>query len=151
MPAGPYQTVNFHFSVTFDFDSEGVDIKFQSVTGLDSTLETEQFKEGGQNEFTHVLPVRRKYGPLVLKRGILMPGDSKLTDWLKQAFDEAVIVPQKLVDIVLLDDDHNPLMHWKASHAWPLSWKVAELNAEQGAVLIETLELNYNKLVFESV
>ena len=148
MTVGTYQTVNFHFSVTFDFDSAGIDIRFQSVTGLDSVIETEQFKEGGENRFTHVLPTRRKYGPLVLKRGVLKPSDSKLTEWLKDAFDHAKIVPQSVVDIVLLDEDHNPLMHWKASHAWPLSWKISELNAEQGAVLIETLELNYNTLIF---
>src|SRR5215472_5567783 len=106
MPVGTYQTVNFHFSVTFDFDAVGIDIRFQSVTGLDSVLETEQFKEGGENRFTHVIPTRRKYGPLVLKRGVLKPSDSKLTEWLKDAFDNAKIVPQNVVDIVLLDEEH---------------------------------------------
>ena len=145
-----YQTVNFLFRVTFDFDSVGMDIRFQSVSGLDSVLETEQFKEGGENRFTHMLPVRRKYGPLILKRGVINPlANSKLTAWLKDAFDNAKIVPQSLVNIVLLNDAHKPLMHWKATNVWPLSWKVSELNAENGAVLIETLELNYNVLIFE--
>src|SRR6202000_250230 len=110
---GPWQTVNFHFRVVFDFDTTGdtVDVKFQSVTGLDSTLETETIKEGGENLFTHVLPVRRKFGPLVLKRGLLKPEDSALTRRLKEAFENQVFTPFKIVTIILLDQNHKSLMH----------------------------------------
>lgn len=151
MPDILYQTVNFHFKVDFNFDAQDkTDIRFQSVTGLDSTLDTEQIKEGGENRFEHVLPVRRKYGPLILKRGLLKPSDSKLSKWLKQAFDDENVVPLQTVTISLLDEQHNALMHWSVNNVWPRSWKIGELNAEQGAVLIETLELNYNRLLFEN-
>ncbi|MGN6539425.1 MAG: phage tail protein [Ginsengibacter sp.] len=151
MPDIFYQTVNFHFKVDFNFDAQDkTDIRFQSVTGLDSTLDTEQIKEGGENRFEHVLPVRRKYGPLTLKRGLLKQTDSKLTQWLKQAFDDEVVVPRPAVTISLLDEQHNALMHWTINNVWPRSWKIGELNAEQGAVLIETLELNYNRLLFDN-
>lgn len=151
MPDISYQTVNFHFKVDFNFDAlDSTDIRFQSVTGLDSTLDTEQIKEGGENRYEHVLPVRRKYGPLTLKRGLLKPSDSKLTKWLKQAFDDEKIVPLPTATISLLDEQHNALMHWTINNVWPRSWKIGELNAEQGAVLIETLELNYNRLIFEN-
>ncbi len=146
-----YQTVNFHFRVDFNFDAQDeTDIRFQSVTGLDSTLDTEQIKEGGENRFEHVLPVRRKYGPLTLKRGLIRPKDSALTKWLKKAFDDEVVEPRPTVTIVLLNDQHNALMHWTINNVWPRSWKIGELNAEQGAVLIETLELNYNRLILEN-
>jgi phage tail-like protein len=151
MPDILYQTVNFHFKVDFNFDAQDkTDIRFQSVTGLDSTLDTEQIKEGGENRFEHVLPVRRKYGPLTLKRGLLKPSDSALTKWLKQAFDDEKVVPIQTVTISLLNEQHNALMHWTINNVWPRSWKIGELNAEQGAVLIETLELNYNRLLFEN-
>jgi phage tail-like protein len=144
-----YQTTNFHFKVNFSFDSSETEISFQSVTGLDSTLETEQLKEGGQNHFTHVLPLRRKYGPLNLKRGLVMPSDkAKITAWFKKAFDDMEITPFDL-SVTLLNEEHKALMHWKVIHAWPISWKIGELNAEQGVVLIETLEINYNTLIFE--
>lgn len=144
-----YQTVNFHFKVDFNFEPrDGVDVRFQSVTGLDSTLETETIKEGGENRFEHVIPVRRKYGPLTLKRGLMKPGDSKLTDWLKQSFDGEKITPLGTVTIKLLAEDHQPLMVWTINNVWPRSWKLGELNAERGEVLIETLELNFNRLIF---
>ncbi len=151
MPDILYQTVNFHFKVDFNFDAQDkTDIRFQSVTGLDSTLDTEQVREGGENRFEHVLPVRRKYGPLTLKRGLLKPSDSALTRWLKQAFDDEQVVPLQTVTISLLDEQHNALMHWTVNNVWPRSWRMGELNAEQGAVLIETLELNYNRLLFDN-
>ena len=152
MSSTTYQTVNFHFKVQFDFDTDGnsIDVSFQSVTGLDSTLETETVREGGENRFTHVLPVRRKFGPLVLKRGLLMPEDSMLTQYFKLAFENDTFTPFRLVTIHLLDETHQSLMHWEINNAWPLSWKMGELNAMEGAILIETLELNYNRLIFNS-
>ncbi len=145
-----YQEVNFHFLVSFKpNDTDSIDTRFQSVSGLDSTLETEVVKEGGENHFEHVIPVRRKYGPLVLKRGLLGPEASDITAWLKQAFDEEKVRPIGTVDILLLSPDHKALMQWTINNVWPRSWKIGELNAERGEVLIETLELNYNKLIFK--
>ena len=148
MAQNPYQTVNFHFRVNFDLDASGSEIGFQSVTGLDSTLETESVKEGGENGFTHVIPVRRKYGPLILKRGLIAPSQSNITQWLQDSFALEIVEPIDQMTIVLLDEEGNPLMNWAITNVWPISWKMGELNAEQGGVLIETLELNYNKLSF---
>ena len=148
MAANAYQTVNFHFKVEFNLGKEEVDVRFQSVGGLDSTIDTETIKEGGENRFEHVVPSRRKYGPLTLKRGLIRPADSGITTWLKKAFDDEKVVPLATVVIKLLNEEHQPLMVWTINNVWPRSWKIAELNAEQGAVLIETLELNYNRLLF---
>ena len=163
-----YQTVNFHFRVLFEQPAEfkfpkdftraaqvksdllqekPLDIGFQSVSGLDSTLDTETIKEGGENHFEHVIPVRRKYGPLILKRGVLTTGESRITKWLKLAFDDHFVIPFSSVQIKLLNQEHEPLMHWTINNVWPRSWKLGELNAERGEVLIETLELNYNYLI----
>jgi phage tail-like protein len=142
-----YQTVNFHFKVEFTLNEEDVDVRFQSVSGLDVTLETEQVKEGGENRFEHVLPVRRKSSPLILKRGLLKPSESGLTRWLQKAFDEEEVNPINTVVIKLLNEEHKPLMLWTINNVWPRSWKIGELNAEQGAILIETLELNYNRIL----
>jgi phage tail-like protein len=144
-----YQTVNFHFSVEFNLGTKEFDVRFQSVSGLDSTLETETFKEGGENRFEHVVPVRRKYGPLTLKRGLLSPEESKLTEWLKDAFDHEIVKPIETLNISLLNEEHDILMMWTVNNVWPRSWKIGELNAERGEVLIETLELNYNRLLFK--
>lgn len=141
-----YQTVNFHFKVEFNLGKD-YDVRFQSVSGLDSTLETESIKEGGENRFEHVIPLRRKYGPLVLKRGLLKPSDSGLTEWIQKAFEHEKVEPIESLTIKLLNEEHKPLMYWTVNNVWPRSWKIGELNAMQGEILIETLELNYNRLV----
>jgi phage tail-like protein len=152
MAASTYQTVNFHFLVQFGLTvgAASVDVSFQSVTGLDSTMETETMKEGGENRFTHVLPVRRKFGPLVLKRGLMSPQASQLTQSLQTAFGTNFVTPFAVVTVHLLDETHQSLMHWQLTNVFPLSWKIGELNSLQGEVLIETLEMNYNVLTFNT-
>lgn len=147
-----YQAVGFHFSVEFNLGGDNkVDVRFQSVTGLDSSFDTETIKEGGENRFEHVVPGRRKYGPLVLKRGLLGPNTSGVSAWLKRTFDNEQpdetfeVLPS--VTINLLGEDHQALLYWTVNNVWPRSLKIGELNAERGEVLIETLELNYNRLV----
>jgi phage tail-like protein len=143
------QIINFHFEVSFSgLGKNHPDGKFQSVSGLEMQFDTETIKEGGENRFEHVIPVRRKVSDLVLKRGIMILDDkSLLTGWLKNAFDENEVRPLDL-NIILLNENHDALAAWKVIHAWPKSWKVGELNAEKGEILIETLELAYNRLVF---
>ncbi|MBK8565153.1 MAG: phage tail protein [Saprospiraceae bacterium] len=142
-----YPTVGFHFRVTFFGLPNGqeVDIGFQSVSGLDVSLDVEALKEGGENRFEHSLPVRRKYAKLTLKRGLLKPGQSGLTDWCLDAFNKMKVVPLNLISVELLNEQHDVLMKWDVAHVWPTSWKVGELNAERSEVLIETLELTYNR------
>ena len=151
-----YQALGFHFLVEFTLSSaKKVDVRFQSVSGLDSSFETESIREGGENRFEHVLPVRRKFGPLVLKRGLLGPTTSGLSAWLKKTFDndqpDEHFEVIETVTIKLLDEEHQPLLYWTINNVWPRSLKIGDLHAERGEVLIETLELNYNRLVVNEV
>ena len=49
-----------------------LDIKFQKVSGLSVEVETQYFKEGGQNLYQHRLPTGMKHGNLVLERGLVV-------------------------------------------------------------------------------
>ena len=143
-----YQTVGFHFKVNFEElnGAQSADVRFQSVSGLDVQLDTETWKEGGENHFTHALPGRSKYSSsLTLKRGLLKPKQSGITDWCLKAFVDLEITPLKVVSVELLDENHIVLVKWVLEHVWPKSWKVADLNAERSEVLIETLVLNFNR------
>lgn len=149
MASSFYQTVGFHFAVGFqNLGIDSLDAAFQSVSGLEVQLETESLKEGGENRFEHALPSRRKYASLNLKRGLLSPeAGSKITEWCLEAFQAELIKPTNL-DILLLNEEHETLMKWNVIHAWPKSWKFGELNAEKSEVLIESLELQYNRFEF---
>ncbi len=138
-----YPPVGFHFRVAFSGIGAGeIDSRFQSVTGLNMELETESKKEGGENRYEHVLPVRAKYPILVLKRGLAKDSEL-LKTWCSQAFTSLLIQPVDLT-ISLLNEIHEPLMTWNVKHAWPRKWSLSELNAEQNALAIETFELQYH-------
>ncbi|WP_372756874.1 phage tail protein [Mariniflexile sp.] len=140
--ASYYPPVGFHFKVDFtDISNNKNDHQFQSVSGLSVDLETEEIAEGGENRFKHKIPVRTKYPNLVLKRGMLM--GSGVISWCRKALEDFEIEPID-VTVSLLDEKHEPLQTWSISKAYPVKWNVADFNAEENKIVIETLELAYN-------
>ena len=134
-----YPPLGFHFKV--EFANLSGEYQFQSVSGLNVELETEQIAEGGENRFKHKLPVSTRYPNLVLKRGIKV--DSALTKWCREALEDFNIKPTNIT-ISLLNENHEPLMTWNVVHAYPLKWSVSEFNAEKSQLAIESIELAYN-------
>jgi phage tail-like protein len=133
----------FHFIVTFEMFPQYIpDVQFQSVSGLKSSIETEQVAEGGQNRFKHVLPMRSKYENLVLKRG-LTTQPSGITLWCNQAIEEFIFSPVNLV-VTLLNESHLPVKSWFVAHAIPVGFEISEFNAEENKMVIQTLTLSYN-------
>jgi phage tail-like protein len=133
----------FHFRVEFlglDLDGMNIDTRFQSVSGLNASIETDSIAEGGENRFKHLLPKGASYSDLVLKRG--MTGTSKVIDWCRQAIETLEIQPVD-INVSLLNHEHVPVMTWQVKHAWPKKLSVADFNAESSAIVIETLEIGY--------
>jgi phage tail-like protein len=133
-----YPPVAFHFSVNFGIS--GSETHFQEVSGIESSLETTTFKEGGENRFHHTLPVRAKYPNLILKRGMIM--DSAIVDWCRKAIENLDISPTS-VQVTLLNENHEPLAAYNFINAWPVKWAISTLDAEKNAIIIETMELSY--------
>ena len=144
-----YPPVGFHFLVEFLFDKKGTrqqrdnDILFQSVSGLNYQLQTDTLKEGGENRFEHVIPVRSKCTDLVLKRGLFDPNVSQISSWCFDAFTNFKFTPIDIL-VKLLNEEHKPLITWNVHHAWPKNWKLSDFNVDKGELMIETFELNYN-------
>lgn len=147
-----YPPVSFFFDVSFvNSNQDNVDTRFQSVTGLSVDMQTETLKEGGENRFEHTLPVRTKYSPLVLKRGLVK--NSKMLQWCMDAILNFDIKPMNL-QVRLLNfqptsgnnsfASSEPLIIWNVINAWPKKWSVSEFDAEKNALAIESLELNYS-------
>ncbi|MBD5780639.1 phage tail protein [Pelagicoccus sp. NFK12] len=137
----------FHFRVEFlGLGGDSVDTRFQSVSGLSSSIETDSLREGGENRFEHALPSRTSYSDLVLKRGFVT--SSALLDWFSSAMQTLEIYPKDL-NVVLLNEKHEPAMTWKVTHAWPKKWAIGDLDAETSAIAIETLELGYHDFRLE--
>jgi phage tail-like protein len=137
-----YPPVGFHFLVVFElFPQTPNDFRFQEVSGLEVDMEMEQIKEGGQNRFTHSLPVRNRYTDITLKRGMFI--GSGITLWCKNAIENFVFQPTNVL-ISLLNSDHLPLQSWYVVNAIPKKWQVTSFNAQENSVAIESLVLSYN-------
>lgn len=134
--------VGFHFAVYFHgLLPNPIDINFQSVTGLSTSVETESYKEGGENRFVHDIPTGLKFSTLTLKRGLkLMP--SPLTKWCEGVYEDFRFKPLDLI-VVLLDANHLPIHRWSVIQAYPIKYEIGEFNAENSSVVIQTLELKY--------
>jgi phage tail-like protein len=143
LPNDFYPPVSFQFSVSVNGQS-GADSSFQSVSGIESTITTEDIVEGGENRFVHKLPNGIKQNNIELKRGI-SPAKSELMKWCKAVMEQGLsqrIKPRSLV-VHLLDEKQNPIRSWSFENAFPVSWKVESFDATKNEVAIETITLSY--------
>ena len=141
-----YPPYGFYYRVEFGISQNKGDVRFQSVSGLSVEYDYESFKEGGENRFEHKLPVRTKYADLVLKRGLLT--DSSVIEWMLKAFRDREFEASDL-NVILLNEQGEPLRTWKVASAIPKKWSVSDLDSQNNAIVVETLELTYRYFTVE--
>jgi phage tail-like protein len=137
---------NFRFGVFFFAGGvipNPLDIRFQSVDGLDSTIDIVTHREGGQLLYSHRLPDAISYQNLVLKRGVTV--GSPLTIEFNAAMSLFKFAPSNVL-VTALSEDKVPLAGWMFIRAYPVKWSTAGLNADSHGVLIETMELAYARM-----
>jgi phage tail-like protein len=110
---------------------------FSECTGLEMTMKTEDYKEGGDNGGPRRFANRIEWSNIVLKRGV--GANTSLWDW-HYSF---VIGQGRRRDglIALLDSLHMPTAVWMFTRGLPVKYTGPAMNAVQGAVAIEALEI----------
>ena len=137
--------VGFYFMVTFlvgGLIPNPLDIRFQKVSGMTSTIETSEVREGGENLFVHRLPTRVTYDNLVLERGMVI--GSFLNGEFNFAMSTLRFEPGRVI-VMLLNVENKPIAAWLFQDTYPLRWAVSDLDANQNAVVIDTMELAYTR------
>ncbi len=129
----PYQGFNFLIEI------EGlVTGGFSEVRGLESEIEVEDYREGGENRYVHQLPGPTRYpSRLILKQGLT--GIDSLWNWYNATSQGKIW--RKNGTIMLLDRQQYPAMYWNFKYALPVKWTGPELDASSDAVAFETIEL----------
>lgn len=138
-----YPPAGFHFRVDInlpDVAQEARETRFQEVNGLNKAIDTEEYKEGGENRFAHRLPNPAKYSNIVLKRGMLT--SSRVIDWCFNAIDNFIFKTAD-VNIILLNEEHQPLSTWNVKNAYPVKWSVSDFKAQENSIVVESLELAF--------
>ena len=137
--------LGFRFSVFFFAEgvrSNPLDSLFQKVSGLGTTVTTLPQKEGGQNLYTQHLPEHIEHDNLVLERGLVVV--SPLTTEFSVSMSLFKFAPANVL-VTLLNEASLPLLSWLFMKAYPVKWSVADLDAQSNTVLIERLELAYQR------
>ena len=137
----------FHFRVVFERVPTELggslpvlpnDWMFQEVSGLDYTLSSEPYKEGGENRYIHHLPTHYEYSDLELKRGLVA---LSALSYLNRA--NYPVAPSNLFIFLHGDSPVVPLFTWYVSGAYPVSWSYSSLDATKNEIVIETIKFKY--------
>jgi phage tail-like protein len=120
-----------------------LDILFQKVSGLGSSVETAAVEEGGQNLYVQSLPKKIKYENLVLERGVVV--GSPLVIEFNVTMSLFKFSPSNVL-VTLLDNTRIPIAGWLFMKAYPVKWSVSDLDADANSVVIERMELAYQRM-----
>jgi phage tail-like protein len=116
---------------------------FQTVTGLQGELEVESYAEGGVNDTVHQLPVRHSWGRITLKRGCVQDGG--LFSWYKAGLTGS-LGARRSGAIILMTPRGSPAIAWHFKNGLAAKWIGPELNAQQDAVALESMEIAHEGL-----
>lgn len=133
----PY--VGFNFLVELDNIARA---SFQEVSGMDSTVDVTEHREGGWNITPRRYPGQTKHSNLVLKWGTA--ADTELHDWHRDVVKGKI--SRRNGSVVLLDRQGAEVARWDFVRAWPTRYAISGFNAESNDIAIETLELVHEGL-----
>lgn len=119
---------------------------FSECSGLEGTQQLEEYREGGRNDTVLRFPSRTSWTNIRLRRGVALSDD--LWNW-HYSFVEGRGKPRDGV-IALQNDLHIPLKIWVFKHGLPARWTGPALDAGQGRVAIEELEIAHRGLQLAS-
>ncbi len=116
---------------------------FAECSGLDATVETMEYREGGENTYVHHFATRTLHSNLTLRHGLIYLYDDLWTwhySWVQG------VGKRKDGLIVLMDDARNATKIWKFKGGIPTKWIGPALNASQSSVAFEALEIAHQGL-----
>lgn len=115
---------------------------FTECSGLDASLEVEEYKAGGVNDRVYKFPTRSVFSNITLKRGVGFGEDL----WLwHEAFLNGEGTRRNGL-IVLANELRIPIKIWSFERGIPLKWTGPSFNAATSAVAIESIEIAHEKL-----
>ncbi|MEF9905264.1 phage tail protein [Streptomyces sp. P9-A2] len=125
------------FTLTIDGQSLGA---FNGCEGLASTVEIEQYQEGGNNGFVWQLPTRVTFSTIRLTRP-LTPETSKVAAWISSV---TTGVTRPTAQISALRADGSEVARWGLIDVLPVSWQGPSLDPASPGVATEVLEIAHH-------
>ena len=139
-----YPLPKFHFSV----DWGGANVGFSEISGLNVETELIEYRHGASPEYHKLkMPGMQKYENIVLKRGSFN-GDNQFFEWWNTV--QLNKNEKRDITIKLLNENHEPVMVWKAHNAFPVKVEGPALKATGNEVAIESIELAHEGLELQN-
>jgi len=141
-----YPFTAFRFSVTISVPSFSNDplcsAAFAECDGLEANMDAKTIREGGNNSAQIRLFGAVNYGTLTLKRG--MTSNFDLWNWFESLYDPDKAMARGDVTVTVYDADGvEESVGFFLERCLPLKLKAPPLNAKEGVVAIEELQLAY--------
>lgn len=131
-------------SFNFKVEIQGLTVgHFSEVTGLGSTVESIDYREGGENTTVRKLPGKTTYSDIVLKRGTTR-GDNTLYEWHREVISGEVT--RRSGSIIVTDRQGEEVLRYNFINAWPKEFKPADYNATASSVATESVTLAHEGL-----
>lgn len=147
-PGRPFTTFNFKVRLELEGDSKMVcDASFAECDGIEMNLEAKTIKEGGNNVQPIHLPGVLSYGQLTLKRG--MDSNDGLWSWFERTLGNRSLRASGEI-AVLSSDRTREDVRFVITGCLPVKLKAPALNAKDGVVAIEEMQIAYETLSRES-
>ncbi len=134
----PYRSYNFRVEI------DGITrAGFRECSGLDTTQDPIQYREGTDGLTQRKLPGLNTYSNISLKWGIT--DDAEFWNWRLKSMQGSV--ERKNGSIVLLDDTGTEKLRWNFSNGWPTKWTGPSFNATGSEVAIESFDIAHEGLL----
>jgi phage tail-like protein len=143
----PFAGFNFAVEIRVpDVTTRVCDAAFSECDGLEMTMEVKTVKEGGNNAQLHRLAGPLAFGTLTLKRGLTATFD--LWDWFARMVEQPSLRADGEV-VLLAPNGSTERARFVITRCLPVKLKAPALNARDGAVAIEELQLAYESLTLK--
>jgi phage tail-like protein len=143
----PFTAFNFAVEVTRDGEAARLcSAAFSDCDGLEMTMDVKTIRQGGDNARDIRLTGPVKYGQLTLKRG--MTANFDLWEWFNAVVQDPSL--RASAEVVLLAPDGNTeRARFLLDRCVPVKLKAPALNAKDGIVAVEELQLAYESLTLK--
>src|SRR5437763_7028365 len=121
-------------------DDKGSLGSWSKCDGLSVEYEVQEYQEGGQNDFVHRLPGRRKYANVKLTRPIDRES-ARVARWVTRLGRS---VSRQTARIAVCDANGEEVHAWNLHDVYPVKWTGPSLDVAGNQVATESLELAYN-------
>lgn len=140
----PFSAFNFSIEITPDGAAEPLcGGAFSECDGLEMTLDVKTIREGGNNGVQVRLAGPAGYGQLTLKRGVTAGFD--LWRWFEQTIADPKLRATGEV-VMYAQDGATVQATFVLDRCLPLKVKAPPLNAREGIVAIEEMQVAYESL-----